>query len=267
MAGGGELLADYRGLSVTGLVEALRVLPRSLSVLHRLVDAARSEKPQALVVDRFPRFQLPARRRRQEARHPRHLLHQPAVLGLAEEPDAGDEAHRRSRARDFSVRRADLSASRRAGGVRRPSAGRSGAGAGAEGQLSARARARSPRRPSSRLLPGSRPNEVERLLPVMRDAGRQILARLPDAQFVIARAPSLDDRLFSGVNGMASQPVEVLARTDDVLAVSRRGDHRVGHRDRSGRAARPADGGRLSTVASELSPGPAIRARRYMSRW
>ena len=30
MAGGGELLADYRGLSVTGLVEAIRVLPKSL---------------------------------------------------------------------------------------------------------------------------------------------------------------------------------------------------------------------------------------------
>ncbi|MEO5740730.1 MAG: lipid-A-disaccharide synthase, partial [Vicinamibacterales bacterium] len=28
MAGGGELLADYRGLSVTGLVEAIRVLPK-----------------------------------------------------------------------------------------------------------------------------------------------------------------------------------------------------------------------------------------------
>ena len=42
MAGGGQLLADYRGLSVTGLVEALRVVPRSLAVLNRLVDAART---------------------------------------------------------------------------------------------------------------------------------------------------------------------------------------------------------------------------------
>ena len=40
IAGGGELLADYRGLSVTGLVEALRVVPRSLSVMRRLVEAA-----------------------------------------------------------------------------------------------------------------------------------------------------------------------------------------------------------------------------------
>ena len=46
MAGGGELLADYRGLSVTGLVEAVRVLPKSLSTLNRLVEAARIEKPE-----------------------------------------------------------------------------------------------------------------------------------------------------------------------------------------------------------------------------
>ena len=56
MAGGAELLADYRGLSVTGLVEAVRVIPRSLAVMRRLVDAARSEKPQALVVIDFPDF-------------------------------------------------------------------------------------------------------------------------------------------------------------------------------------------------------------------
>ena len=56
MAGGGELLADYRGISVTGLVEALRVVPRSLGVMNRLLDAARSEKPQVLVVIDFPDF-------------------------------------------------------------------------------------------------------------------------------------------------------------------------------------------------------------------
>src|SRR5437764_8627788 len=56
MAGGGELLADYRGLSVTGLIEAARVIPRSLGVMRRLVDAARSERPEALVVIDFPDF-------------------------------------------------------------------------------------------------------------------------------------------------------------------------------------------------------------------
>jgi lipid-A-disaccharide synthase len=77
-----------------------------------------------------------------------------------------------------------------------------------------------PGRPIVALLPGSRPNEVERLLPVMRDAVAQISARMPDAQFVTARAPSLDDRLFVHMEWNGVRPVEVLARTDDVLAVS-----------------------------------------------
>ena len=40
------------------------------------------------------------------------------------------------------------------------------------------------------------------------------------AQFVIARAPSLDDRLFSRTKWSGARPVEVLARTDDVLAIA-----------------------------------------------
>ena len=75
-------------------------------------------------------------------------------------------------------------------------------------------------RPIVALLPGSRPNEVERLLPVMRDAVQQIIARLPGVQFVIARAPSLDDGLFSNVKWNSVEPVVVLARTDDVLAIA-----------------------------------------------
>src|ERR1700736_5628770 len=59
MAGGGELLADYHGLSVTGLMEALPVIPRFFGVLSRLVDAARSERPQALVVIDFPEMNFP----------------------------------------------------------------------------------------------------------------------------------------------------------------------------------------------------------------
>ncbi len=75
-------------------------------------------------------------------------------------------------------------------------------------------------RPVVALLPGSRPNEVERLLPVVRDAVARIHARLPEAQFVIARAPALDDRLFSNTKWNGVQPIEVLARTDDVLAIA-----------------------------------------------
>src|SRR3954471_5302038 len=64
------------------------------------------------------------------------------------------------------------------------------------------------------LLPGSRPNEVERLLPVMRDAAHEIAKHIPHVQFVIARAPALDDHLFRTIRWGKVRPIEVLARTD-----------------------------------------------------
>lgn len=55
-AAGGRLVADFHGLSVTGLTEALRVLPRSWATLRALVAAARDQKPDALVVIDYPDF-------------------------------------------------------------------------------------------------------------------------------------------------------------------------------------------------------------------
>jgi lipid-A-disaccharide synthase len=219
MAGGGELLADYRGISVTGLVEALRVVPRSFAVMNRLIDAARSEKPQALVVIDFPdfNFRLAAAVKK---------LGIPVIYYIS--PQLW--AWRRNRMRTMK-RIADRvlvifpfeEALYRDAGVPVEFVGH---------PLVDLARAQEPKesflreigldgsRPIVALLPGSRPNEVHRLLPVMRDAAAQISRQLREAQFVVARAPSLDDRLFSSVRWTGTKPIEVLARTDDVLAVA-----------------------------------------------
>lgn len=219
MAGGGELLADYRGLSVTGLVEALRVVPKSLSVLRRLLDAARSEKPQALVVIDFPDFNFrlasAVRKlgipviyyispqlwawRKNRMRVMKRVADRVLVIFPFEEEiyrEAGVPVEfvghplvdlaRAQETKDSFLRELNLN----------------------------------PSQPIVALLPGSRVNEVERLLPVMSEAAHQIADRLPNVQFAIARAPSLDDRLFSKVSWHTVRPVEVLARTDDVLAVS-----------------------------------------------
>ena len=219
MAGGAELLADYRGLSVTGLVEAVRVIPRSLAVMRRLVDAARSEKPQALVVIDFPDFNF---RLAAAVRH----LGIPVVYYIS--PQIW--AWRRKRM-NVMKRVADRVL------VIFPFEQQIYKDAGVPVEFVGHplvdlARAQEPKdqfrrevgvdanRPLVALLPGSRPNEVERLLPAMRDAAQQIAARLPGVQFVIARAPSLDDRLFRKLAWDAVRPIEVLARTDDVLAIS-----------------------------------------------
>jgi lipid-A-disaccharide synthase len=219
MAGGGELLADYRGLSVTGLVEALRVLPKSFSVLNRLVGVARTEKPDALVLIDFPDFNF----RLASAVKPLGI---PIIYYIS--PQLW--AWRKSRMQQMK-RLADRVL------VIFPFEEQIYRDAGVPVQFVGHplvdlARAQEPKahflaeigldpsRPIVALLPGSRPNEVERLLPVIRDAVAQISRQLPAAQFVIARAPALDDSLFSNTRWNGVQPVQVLARTDDVLAIS-----------------------------------------------
>ena len=219
IAGGGELLADYRGLSVTGLVEALRVVPRSLSVLNRLVVAARSERPEALVVIDFPDFNFRLAAAVKKLGIPVIYYISPQLWAWRKNRM---EVMKRVANRVLVIFKFEESIYRNAGVpvefVGHP--------------LVDLARAQEPRetflrdlgvdgsRPIVALLPGSRPNEVKRLLPVMQEASEQIAAKLSGVQFVIARAPSLDNGLFSNVRWRNVRAVEVLARTDDVLAAA-----------------------------------------------
>jgi lipid-A-disaccharide synthase len=219
MAGGGELVADYRGISVTGLVEALRVLPRSFSLLNRLVDVARTEKPDALVVIDFPDFNF-------RLASAVKKLGVPIVYYISPQLWAWRKSRmqviKRLADRVLVIFPFEEQIYRDAGVpvqfVGHPLVDLARAQEPREAFL--RELGLDPGRPVVALLPGSRPNEVERLLPVMRDAVTQIARRLPEVQFVIARAPSLDDDLFSHVKWSGACPVEVLARTDDVLAIS-----------------------------------------------
>jgi lipid-A-disaccharide synthase len=76
-----------------------------------------------------------------------------------------------------------------------------------------------PSRPVVAMLPGSRRNELRTILPDMVRAAQLIATRLPGVQFLIARAPHLDDELFAPLTGwMESGPVVVQGETDAVLA-------------------------------------------------
>ena len=57
-AAGARLIEDYRGLTVTGLTEALAKLSKSLRTMSRLCAAAREHRPAALVVVDSPDFNL-----------------------------------------------------------------------------------------------------------------------------------------------------------------------------------------------------------------
>ena len=53
---GGRLIGDYGPFAVTGLTEAVKVVPRSFAMLRRLVDTARDLRPHVFVAIDFPDF-------------------------------------------------------------------------------------------------------------------------------------------------------------------------------------------------------------------
>ena len=86
---------------------------------------------------------------------------------------------------------------------------------------SSRATGSIPQRPVVALLPGSRRNELRAILPDLVRARRPRSAiGVPAAQFVVARAPHLDDELFAPLSiGWDRAPVAIVeGETDDVLA-------------------------------------------------
>ena len=217
-AAGGQLIADYRGLAVTGLTEALTTVPRSLAVMRRLVAHARAHRPDALVVIDFPDFNLPLARRIKR-------LGMPIVYYISPQIWAWRSGRLKTIARladrvlvIFPFERQIYEQ----GGVSAefvghplldltcPSANR------AEFLVQ---RQLAPDAPTVAVLPGSRPNEVRRMLPVLIEAIRLIARQLPRAQFVVARAPNLDDRLFDIVPNLRSCVV-VEGETDAVLTAS-----------------------------------------------
>jgi lipid-A-disaccharide synthase len=219
---GAELVGSFRGLSVTGLVEALAVLPRSWSMLRALGRAARERRPDVFVAIDFPDFNfrlLPVM----------HRLGIPVVYYVSPQLWAWRagrlETIRRYVDRMLVIFPFEADIYRDAGVpvefVGHPLVDQS-ASVRTREALAADV-GLDPRRPIVALLPGSRPNELRRILPDLARACPLVAARVPDVQFLVARAPALDEALFA--------PLQVLTRaglrfavvegaTDDVLAAS-----------------------------------------------
>jgi lipid-A-disaccharide synthase len=216
-AAGATLLGDYRGLTVTGLAEALRVLPRSYAMYRRLVRAARRERPDVFVAIDFPdfNFRVAGAMRR---------LGVPVVYYISPQLWAWRAGRMKTMQRIASrvlvifpfeeplYRNAGVPVSF----VGHPLPELSGRGADRVEFLSSVGL--DPRARTVALLPGSRPNELREILPALAEAAVRIRKACADAQFVLARAPHLDDALFEPAR-RATIPVRIVeGRTDDVLA-------------------------------------------------
>jgi lipid-A-disaccharide synthase len=216
---GARLIGDFHTLSVTGLVEALRVLPDSYSMYRRLVDAARREQPDVLVLIDYPdfNFRLMAAVRRlgvpivyyvspqlwawraSRLQTMKALVDRVIPIFPFEESLYRDEGMdvrvvghplvdliQLRETRDVLIQRLDLD----------------------------------PARPIVALLPGSRQNELQRLVPVLAAAVPRIASSVVGTQFVVARAPHMPDSFFAPFQGVGAQVRVVEGQTDDVLAAS-----------------------------------------------
>ena len=108
-AAGGRLVADFHGLSVTGLTEALSVLPRSFATCSSSSKAARdaTARTRSCVID-YPDFNFRLMRAIKKLGIPVIYYISPQLWAWRAGPHQADEAQRRSRAADLSVRRGDL---------------------------------------------------------------------------------------------------------------------------------------------------------------
>jgi len=214
-AAGGRLLADYRGLAATGLTEAVSKIPQSFAVLRRLIASAHEARPDAVVVIDFPEINFRLARGVRDLNVPviyyvcpqvwawrqgrlktiREVANQVLVIFPFEE-----ELYQRAGVpvRFVGHPLVDLM---------KPSVSR-GAFLAARG-LAGDA-------PTVAILPGSRPNEVRRILPILVAGAQRVKASVPRVQFVVARAPGLGDQLFAPA--APSLMTVVSGDTDTVLA-------------------------------------------------
>jgi lipid-A-disaccharide synthase len=213
---GGRLVGDFRGISVTGLTEALRVLPRSYAMFRRLIASARATRPDVFVAIDFPdfNFRLMAALKR---------LGIPIVYYVSPQLWAWRPGRMHTMKalvdRVLVIFPFEEELYRREGVnvqfVGHPLVDLAHATAPRETFL--REHGLDPDAPTVALLPGSRPNELHRILPDMAAAVPLISERVPRAQFVVACAPNLNDDLFLPLRDRATL---VRGRTDDVLAAS-----------------------------------------------
>lgn len=217
---GVELLADYHGISVTGLSEALRVVPRSLALIRELGAAAERIQPDVFVPIDFPDFNF----RLMAAMAKRGV---PVVYYISPQLWAWRKGRMKTMKRVVTkvlpIFPFEERLYREAGvdaefvghplvDLAVPSADRATLRArlGATGDA-----------PLVALLPGSRANELRAILPDMARAAALIADRVPGVRFVLARAPRLDDALFAPLaEHLPAGSVVIDASADDVLAAA-----------------------------------------------
>ena len=219
-AAGGRQIADYRDLSVNGLFEVLGKIPQLAAARRRIVAGAEQTPPDVFVPIDFWGFNY----RLAQAMTKRGV---PVVYYVSPQLWASRpwrmQSMREIASRVLVIFPFEEAIYRQAGVpvefVGHPLVEMTGAAASKQQFLEARGLTFSA--PTIAILPGSRANEVSRILPGLVAAAGIIRASLPDAQFLVARAPNLANDLFHSLEqANLAKTVLVDGDTDTVLAAS-----------------------------------------------
>ena len=216
-ASGADLLGDVRGLTVTGLTESLRVVPKSLAMLRRLAAAAATRQPDVFVAIDFPDFNFHLIRRL-------HRQNIPIVYYISPQLWAWRPGRMKSMQR--YVKKVLVifpfeAPIYEAAGVPVEFVGHPLVDlirASQPRETFLQELGLSPDAPTVALLPGSRPSEIRHIAPNLVKAMPLIRAEIRNVQFIVARAPGLDDALFACWQTGGAVVVEM--QTDNVLAAA-----------------------------------------------
>jgi len=220
-AAGASLVGHFEGLSVTGLAEVLRTLPRTWRMYRSLIAEAERRRPDVFVAIDFADFNF----RLGQALHKRGIR---VVYYISPQLWAWRAGRMQTMKRFVSKVLVIFPFEERLyrdAGVDAEFVGHPLVDLAAPSADRATLRARygaAEGDPLIALLPGSRRNELRAILPDMARAAAIVRGRLPSAKFVLARAPRLPDDLFAPLaQAMPGIDVSIVeSAADDVLAAA-----------------------------------------------
>lgn len=223
-AAGAEILQDIASISAMGFVEVVRQIPRLAALERRLVRFLRDERPDVLVPVDFPGFNLRIAARAKELGIPVAYYIAPQVWAWGRErtKKIAGLVDRLMVVLPFEEKLF------RAEGVDATFVGHplleGLAGAPSRGEAR-NALGFGPERPVLGLLPGSRPQEIRRILPAMLGGARLARDRRPDLAILVSRQESLPREALAAVDEAAGErivegPAAGVIRASDVLLVT-----------------------------------------------
>lgn len=212
-AAGVEIVQDFDGMAVIGVVEVVRHYRRIRQVLKRLQSLACERRPDLLICVDYKEFNF-------------HLARAVKACGVPVLFYVGPQfwAWRSGRVKTYGSAVNHMAVifpfevpHYRAAGVPVTYVGHPLAGKVEPRLTRAEAASRHGLRgtgPVVGLLPGSRTNEIKRLLPVMLQSAQRLAERVPGVRFVLAQAPSVDPALIDAALAENPLPLQRLAGLD-----------------------------------------------------